>query len=198
MKRDQLSAAIVKSGMIDDVFIILCAQYAFMQSGHDKEHISAIDVGWATGDAAYETVQCTVVYQEKLFRWFQDYYDDRLKRSFENGDQGTVHQAHHVSEVETRMKHMEAKLDRSRDNVEQLHENQEELAFAYHLGERTDTISRVPSAITTGDRTAISAEMVGKMVADGMALAIKELRREAVPRTNRRKTTPGDNDGPPE
>ena len=87
---------------------------------------------------------------------------------------------------------MEAKLDRARNNVEQLHKNQEELASSYHLGERTDTISRVPSAITTDDRTAVSAEMVGKMVADGLALAIKELRAEAVPRTIRRKATYGE------
>ena len=71
------------------------------------------------------------------------------------------------------MKHMEAKLERARDNVEELHENKEELVSPYHLGERTDTISRVPSAITTGDRTGISAEMVDKIVADGMALAIR-------------------------
>ena len=76
---------------------------------------------------------------------------------------------------------MEAKLDRASDNVEQLHENQEELAYAYHLGERTETISRVPSAITTGDRTPVSAETLWKMVADGMALAIKELQGELVP-----------------
>ena len=55
MKRDQLSAAVVKTGLIDDAFLILCAQYAFMESGHDKEHISVIDVGWATTDAAFET-----------------------------------------------------------------------------------------------------------------------------------------------
>ena len=46
--------------MIDDAFIILFAQYAFMQSGQDKEHISTIDVGWAIADAAFETVQDTV------------------------------------------------------------------------------------------------------------------------------------------
>ena len=45
MKRDQLSAAVVKSGLIDDALIILCAHYAFMESGHDNEHICAIDVG---------------------------------------------------------------------------------------------------------------------------------------------------------
>lgn len=56
MKRDQLSAAVVKSGMIDDTFIILCAQHAFMESGHDKEHICAIDIGWETADAAFEIV----------------------------------------------------------------------------------------------------------------------------------------------
>ena len=56
MKRDQLSAAVDKSGMIDDAFIILCAQHTFMQSGHDKEHIGTIDVGWSTADAAFETV----------------------------------------------------------------------------------------------------------------------------------------------
>ena len=88
-------------------------------------------------------------------------------------------------------------MDRASDNVEQLHENQEELASAYHLGERTDTNSRLPSMITTGDSSPISAETVGKMVADGMALAIEELRGELVPRTNRRKATPGDNTGCP-
>ena len=66
------------------------------------------------------------------------------------------------------MEHMEAKLECARANVEQLHESQEELASAFHVGERTDTISRVPSAITTDDRTPISAETVGKMVADAM------------------------------
>ena len=91
---------------------------------------------------------------------------------------------------------MEEKFDRTSNNVEQLHENQEELASAYHVGEWTDTISREPSAITTVDRTPISAEMVGKMVADGTALAIKELRGESVSRTNRRKATPGVKKGP--
>ena len=76
---------------------------------------------------------------------------------------------------------MEAELDRAHDHIEHLHENQEELASTYCLGERTDTISRVPSAITTGDRTPVSAETLWKMVADGMALAIKELQGELVP-----------------
>ena len=40
-------------------------------------------------------------------------------------------------------------MDRAINNVEQFHENQEEIASAYHIGEWTDTISRVPSAITT-------------------------------------------------
>ena len=35
MKRDQLSTAVVKAAMIDEVVIILYAQYAFMESGHD-------------------------------------------------------------------------------------------------------------------------------------------------------------------
>ena len=87
---------------------------------------------------------------------------------------------------------MEAKLDRASDYIEQLYENQEELASAYYIGERMDTISHVPSAITTGDRTLISAETVGKMVAEGMALAIKELRGELVPGSNKSKVTPGD------
>ena len=106
------------------------------------------------------------------------------KKLYDNGDQCTEHQVHHVSAFETRMKHMEAKLDRASDYIEQLYENQEELASAYYIGERMDTISHVPSAITTGDRTLISAETVGKMVADGMALAIKELRGELVPRSS--------------
>ena len=110
MKRDQLIAAIVKSGLIDDVFIILCTQYAFMQSGHSKEHISAIDVGWATADNAYEIVQGTVAHQETLFRRFQDYYNSRLKKLYDNGNRGTEHQAHYESAVETRMKHMEEKI----------------------------------------------------------------------------------------
>ena len=58
------------------------------------------------------------------------------------------------------MKHMEAKLDRTSNDVEQLRENQEELTSAYHVGERADTISRVPSAITTVDKSPITAETV--------------------------------------
>ena len=91
---------------------------------------------------------------------------------------------------------MEEKFDRTSNNVEQLHENQEELASAYHVGERSDTISRVLSAITTVDITPISAETVGKMVANGMALAIKELRGELVPGTNKSKANPDDKKGP--
>ena len=45
MKRDQLSAAVVKIGVIDDEFIILCAQCA----------IRVIDVAWATIDTTFET-----------------------------------------------------------------------------------------------------------------------------------------------
>ena len=56
--------------MIDDAFIILYAQYVFMEIGHDKEHICPIDVGWATADAAYDNVQGTVTHQETLFRRF--------------------------------------------------------------------------------------------------------------------------------
>ena len=91
---------------------------------------------------------------------------------------------------------MEEKFDRTSNNVEQLHENQEELASAYHVGEWTDTISREPSAITTVDRTPISAETVGMMVAESMALAIKELRGGLVSRTNKSEATPGDKNGP--
>ena len=116
-----MSAAVGEYGLIDDTFIIICAQYAFMQSGHDKEHISTIDVGWATSDAAFKTVQDTVAHQETLFRRFQDYYNNRLKKLYDTGNRGTEHQAHHVSAFETRMKHMDAKLDRASDNVEQLH-----------------------------------------------------------------------------
>ena len=186
MKRDQLSATIVKTGLIDDAFIILCAQYAFMESGHDKEHIRTIDVEWEAIDATFKTAKGTVVHLSTLFRRFQDYYNKRLKTLYDNGDKGTKHQAHHVSgEWETRFNAMEAKLDRTSNNVEQLQENQEELESAYHVGFRADTISHVPSAITTGDR-------VEKMMADGLALAIKELRRELVPTSNRTKKTPDD------
>ena len=45
MKCDQLSAAVVKIGVIDDEFIILCAQCA----------IRVIDVAWATIDTTFET-----------------------------------------------------------------------------------------------------------------------------------------------
>ena len=85
MKRDQLSTAVVIAGMVDDEFIILCAQYDFMESGHDKENVCAIDVGWARANSAFEIVQSTVAHQETLFRWFQDYYSSRLKKLFDNG-----------------------------------------------------------------------------------------------------------------
>jgi len=91
---------------------------------------------------------------------------------------------------------MKANLSRASGNVEQLHENQEELASVYHIGERKDTISCVPSANTIVDRTPISAKTVGKMVADGMALAIKELRRELIPGSNKGKRSPGDKKSP--
>ena len=113
-----------------------------MESSHDKEHISAIDVGWATTDAAYETAQSTVDYQDTQFRRFQDYYNKRLKALYDNENRGTEHQAHYVLAFETRMKRMKAKLDRTSDNAEQLNESQEELASAYNISERTNTISR--------------------------------------------------------
>ena len=111
MKRDQLSAAVVKSGLITDEFIILCAQHAFMESGHVKENTYLIDVGWATADTAFETVQGAIAHQATLFQRFQDCYNGRLKKSFVNGDSGNEHQAHHVSEIETRMKYMKEKLE---------------------------------------------------------------------------------------
>ena len=111
-----------------------------MESGHHKELIRVIDVEWATIDTAFETTHGGVVHQDTQFRRFQDYYNKRLKTLYDNGNHGTKHQAHHVSGIETRMKHMEAKLDQASDNAEQLHENQEELASAYNIGERTDTI----------------------------------------------------------
>ena len=87
-------------------------------------------------------------------------------------------------------------MDHTRNNIEQLHENQEELASACHVGERMDMISRVPSAITTVGKSPITAETVSKMVSDGMALMIKELRRELATGTNRSKATPEDKKGP--
>ena len=92
------------------------------------------------------------------------------------------------------MKYIEAKLNRTSNNIEQLHENQEELASAYNAKERSETISRVPSAITMANGTTISAETVGKMVADGMALAIKDLRSEftTTATTTKIKATPDD------
>ena len=44
MKRDQLSATVVKTGLITDEFIILYAQHAFMESGHVNENFCSIDV----------------------------------------------------------------------------------------------------------------------------------------------------------
>jgi len=70
MKCDQLSAAVVKSGLITDEFIILCAHHAFMEIGHVKENICSIDVGWATADAAFETVHGAIAHQATLFRRF--------------------------------------------------------------------------------------------------------------------------------
>ena len=118
IKRDQLSAAVVKTGVIDDAFIMICLQYAFMESGHDKELICVIDVEWAILDTAFEITQGAVVHQDTQFRRFQDYYNSRLKRLYDNGKRSTEHQAHHVLEFETRMKHMEARLDRASDNAE--------------------------------------------------------------------------------
>ena len=128
-----------------------------------------------------------------LFRRFQDYYNKRLKVLYDNGNKGTKRQAHHVSgKWENKFKEMEAKLYRTSNNVEQLHENQGELESAYHVGFSADTISRVPSAITRGDRAPHSTETVEKMMVGGLALAIKELRRELGPTSNRTKQTPDD------
>jgi len=109
---------------------------------------------------------------------------------YDNGNRGEKDQAHHVSEIETRMKNVDAKLDLTSNSIEKLHENQEELASAYHVDERTETISHVPSVITTVNKTPINAKMVSKMVSDGMALLIKELRSEIAPGTTRSKAAP--------
>ena len=81
------------------------------------------------------------------------------------------------------------------NNIEQLHANQEELASAYNATERSEMISCVPSAITTANGTTISAETVDKMVADGMALEIKNLRSEFTTTTTKSKATPDDKKG---
>ena len=49
-----MSAAIVKGGVIDDAFIILCTQYAFMESGHGKEKIRTIGEEWETIDTNFK------------------------------------------------------------------------------------------------------------------------------------------------
>ena len=67
-----MSATIVKTGLIDDAFIILCAQYAFMESDHDKEHIRTIDVEWETIDATFKTAKGAAVHLSTRFRRFLD------------------------------------------------------------------------------------------------------------------------------
>ena len=123
-----------------------------MESSHDKEHIRTIDVEWEALYATFKTAKGTGVHLSTLFRRFQDYYNKRLKALYDNGDKGTKHQAHHVSgEWENKFNAIEAKLDRTSNNIEQLHENQEELVSAYHVGLRTDTISIV-TAVSDHDR----------------------------------------------
>ena len=73
-----MSAAIVKGGVIDDAFIILCTQYAFMESGHDKETIHTIGEEWATIDTNFKNLQSAAVHLDTQFRRFQDYYNKNL------------------------------------------------------------------------------------------------------------------------
>ena len=62
-----MNAAIVKSGVIDDAFIILCAHYAFMESGHDKEKIHAIGEEWETIDTNFKNAQSAAVHLNTCF-----------------------------------------------------------------------------------------------------------------------------------
>jgi len=166
-----------------------------MEIGHDKGRICKIGEEWATIDTDFKNAQGAVVHPDTYFRRSKDYYNKRLKELYDNGNRDEKHQAHHVSEIETSMKYMEVKLDRTSNHIEQLHENQEELASAYHVGEWMDTISRVQLAIAIVDRALINAETVRKMVSDGMALMTKELRSELAIGTTRSKAAPRDKKG---
>ena len=106
--------------------------------------ICTIGKEWATIDTNFKNAQSVAVHLDTQFRRFQGYCNKSVKELYDNGNRGKKHQAHHISEFETRMKHMEAKLYRTSNNVEQLHENQDKQTSAYHVGERMDMISRVP------------------------------------------------------
>ena len=82
--KDQLSAAIVKGGVIDDAFIILCVQYAFTESSNTKERTRTIGKEWATLDTNYENAHGAVVHLETQFGRFQNYYNKRLKELYDN------------------------------------------------------------------------------------------------------------------
>ena len=168
MKRDQMNARIVKSGLIDDDFIMICAQTAFMDSGHPKLQIKDIDLKWATKNATDLSTLGAQVHQETVFRRFQDFYNDKLKYLYVNGT-GTAHQAHHVGDLETKYEQLREELTRTNNNMEQLHENQDELESAYNVGLRAETGSRVPSAITTGGGTQITNASIAAMIAVAMA-----------------------------
>jgi len=95
MKSDQLSAAIVKGGLIDDLFIIICSPNTFPESGHEKGKMRTIGEEWATISTAYENAHGTVVHLETQFKRFQNFYNKRLKELYDKR-KGNQQQAHHV------------------------------------------------------------------------------------------------------
>ena len=104
-----MNASIVKSGLIDNDFIMICAQTAFMDSGHNKLQIKDLDVKWATKNATDLSTLGAQVHQATVFRRFQDFYNEKLKYLYVNGTE-TAHQAHHTGGLETKYEQLREEL----------------------------------------------------------------------------------------
>ena len=116
----------------------------------------------------------------------QKHYNKKLKVLYDDGDTGKEQHVHNASAILNRMTDLESKLARTRTNIDQLHENQEEdLAAVYNVSDQSEAGSCVSLAISTTGGSTISAETVTKLVVEGMALAIKEFKSELTTSTNR-------------
>ena len=180
-KHDQFGAnALADDGDISDGQLITISNQAFLTSGRKVSSITDINIKWAKEDSAHKLSHSSTHWGTRVSR-FDDLYNKELKELYDSGDTGTKQQANHFLEVTSRMNDLETRQEQTSTNVDQLHDNQENVVANMHGGEASVAGTQIPGAISTsGDSTLGASDRIARAVREQVVFALKEFKKEHI------------------
>ena len=145
---------------IHDAHIITVADAAFINSGHTKQFVVAINKEW-------ETTGSTTLQE------FTKFYNKELRSLYESGDTGTQQQAFHTEEIKDRLTQMEQKVATNHANIGQVNDNMHEMATMASGGDGTKSTMDMSSLSGTNINVDALVAMIAEQVQAKLGTAMK-------------------------